>query len=348
MGEDVTGIDVPRVSAWLESNVEGARAPFSFELIAGGRSNLTFRVTDARGLDWALRRPPVHHVLPTAHDMVREHTVIAAVGPAGVPVPRAVALCTDESVNERPFYVMEFVEGLILRDAKMAAEELAHEGRARVGTNLATTLAGLHALVPDDVGLGSLARHDGYIERQLRRWQGQYEQMRVAGIDQGEIVGEVGEALAARIPAQQRVSVVHGDYRLDNTVLDPDGSVRAILDWEICTLGDPLADLGMLCDYWADPGDAQVALMGAAPTMAPGFEGRDQVAKVYEQVSGLDCSELPYYRAFGYWKLACILQGVYARYAAGATAGDAGPVDSFPAHVVTLAENARELLAALP
>jgi aminoglycoside phosphotransferase (APT) family kinase protein len=304
-------------------------------------------VTDAAGSDWALRRPPVHHVLPTAHDMVREYTVIAAVGPAGVPVPAAVALCTDESVNERPFYVMEFVEGLILRDAKMAADELATEARAQTGTNLASTLAGLHALVPDDIGLGSLARHDGYIERQLRRWQGQYEQMRVAGIDQGAIVGEVGEALAARIPAQQRVSVVHGDYRLDNTVLDAKGGVRAILDWEICTLGDPLADLGMLCDYWADLGDAQVALMGAAPTMAPGFETRDQVAKAYELASGLDCSELPYYRAFGYWKLACIIQGVYARYAAGATAGDAGSVESFPAHVVTLAESARDLLATL-
>jgi aminoglycoside phosphotransferase (APT) family kinase protein len=345
MAAELTGIDVPKVSAWLAANVDGAAAPFQFELIAGGRSNLTFRVTDANGRDVALRRPPVHHVLPTAHDMVREHTVIAAVGPAGVPVPRAIALCTDESVNERPFYVMEFVEGHILRDAQMAADELDEDARGRVGTHLATTLAGLHALVPEDVGLGSLARHDGYVERQLRRWQGQYEQMRVAGIDQGAIVGEVGEALAARIPAQQRVSIVHGDYRLDNTVLDDTGHVRAILDWEICTLGDPLADLGLLCDYWADPGDARVALMGAAPTMAKGFETRDQVAKVYEQVSGLDLSDLAYYQAFGFWKLACILQGVYARYAAGATAGDAGSVDSFPAHVVTLAETARDLLA---
>jgi aminoglycoside phosphotransferase (APT) family kinase protein len=345
MGDGVTGIDVPRVSAWLAAHVDGATAPFAYELIAGGRSNLTFRVTDAGGRVWALRRPPVHHVLPTAHDMVREHTVLAAVGPAGVPVPTVVALCTDETVNERPFYVMEFVEGHILRDARMAADELDADARGRVGTQLATTLAGLHALDPGEVGLAGLARHDGYIERQLRRWLGQYEQMRVAGIDQGAIVGEVGEALAARIPPQQRVSIVHGDYRLDNTVLDDDGSVRAILDWEICTLGDPLADIGILCDYWAEPGDVQVALMGAAPTTAPGFESRDQVRKVYETTSGLDCTELPYYQAFGYWKLACILQGVYARYAAGATAGDAGPVDGFPAHVVALAERARDLLA---
>ena len=147
------------------------------------------------------------------------------------------------------------------------------------------------------------------------------------------------------IPAQQRVSIVHGDYRLDNTVLDDDGGVRAILDWEICTLGDPLADLGLLCDYWADPGDTQVALMGASPDDGAGLrDAATRSLKAYEQASGLDCSTLPYYRAFGYWKLACILQGVYARYAAGATAGDAGPVDSFPAHVVTLAESARDLL----
>jgi aminoglycoside phosphotransferase (APT) family kinase protein len=347
MGADVTGIDVARVSAWLEDHVAGATGPFEFELIAGGRSNLTFCVRDASGQRWALRRPPVHHVLPTAHDMVREHTVLAAVGPAGVPVPRVVALCTDESVNERPFYVMEFVDGKILRDARMADEELGLEARGRVGTNLATTLAGLHALDPGAVGLGSLARHDGYVERQLRRWQGQYEQMAVDGVDQGDVVAEVGAQLAARIPPQQRVSIVHGDYRLDNTVLADDGSVRAILDWEICTLGDPLADVGLLCDYWADAGDHQVALMGAAPTTAPGFETREQVLKTYEEASGLDCTDVPYYRAFGYWKLACILQGVYARYAAGATAGDAGPVDGFPAHVVALAESARDLLATL-
>ena len=348
MTERPTGVAPERVGAWLEATVDGATPPFSFELIAGGRSNLTFRVDDAAGHTWALRRPPVHHVLPTAHDMVREYTVIAAVGPAGVPVPEAVALCTDESVNERPFYVMEFVEGHILRDAQTATDELALESRERVGSNLATTLASLHALVPGEVGLGELARHDGYIERQLRRWQGQYDQMRTEADSDTDLVREVGASLAGRIPVQQRVSIVHGDYRLDNTVLDDTGRVRAILDWEICTLGDPLADVGLLCDYWADPGDRQAALLGAAPTISEGFETRDQVLKAYEKASGLDCREVPYYRAFGYWKLACILQGVYARYAAGATAGDAGPVDTFPAHVLSLAEAARDALAALP
>jgi aminoglycoside phosphotransferase (APT) family kinase protein len=347
MVEAPTGIDVPAVSAWLTEHVHGAVGPFTFELVAGGRSNLTFRVADAAGHEWALRRPPVSHVLPTAHDMVREHTVLSAVGPAGIPVPRTVALCTDETVNERPFYVMAFVNGHILRDANQARAELPVDARGRVGTALATTLARLHALDPDEIGLGDLARHDGYVERQLRRWQGQYDQMQVEGVDQGDVVAEVGERLARSVPEQQRVSVVHGDYRLDNTVLSDDGSLLAVLDWEICTLGDPLADVGLLCDYWADAGDPQVALVGQAPTTAPGFETREQVLKAYEAASGIDCSQIAYYRAFGYWKLACILQGVYARYVAGATAGDTGSVDSFPAHVVALAESARSLLDTL-
>jgi len=338
---------MPRVSAWLDSNIPGSEGPFEFTLIAGGRSNLTFRVTDAAGHSWALRRPPVSHVLPTAHDMVREHTVLTALLPAGIPVPATVALCTDDAVNERPFYVMEFVDGHILRDATSAERELALFARSSVGTNLACTLAKLHAVDVDDVGLGQLGRHDGYIERQVKRWRGQYEQMKTGGVEAGDLVEEVGAALAESIPTQQRVSVVHGDYRLDNTVLDDDGAVRAILDWEICTLGDPLADIGLLCVYWADPGDNQVALVGQAPTVAPGFETRDQVLAAYTKASGLDTSNVPYFMAFGYWKLACILQGVYARYVAGATAGDTGSVETFPGHVIALATAARDMLGTL-
>jgi aminoglycoside phosphotransferase (APT) family kinase protein len=272
--------------------------------------------------------------------MVREHTVLTALWPTGLPVPRTVALCTDEAVNERPFYVMAFVDGHILRDAASAATELPEAARARVGTNLATTLARLHDVRPEAVGLGELARHDGYIERQLRRWRGQYEQMK-GEVAADDVVAAVGATLADSIPAQQRTSIVHGDYRLDNTVLDDDGDVLAILDWEICTLGDPLADIGLLCCYWADRGDNQVALVGQAPTTAPGFETREQVLKAYTAASGLDTSDVAYYMAFGYWKLACILQGVYTRYVAGAAGGDTGSVDAYPTHVVALAETAR-------
>ena len=271
---DVTGIDETNVTAWLEEHV-GAKGPLEFDLVAGGRSNLTFRVTDAAGTTYALRRPPVSHVLPTAHDMVREHTIIEALYPLGIPVPRPLGLCVDETVNERPFYVMEFVEGAIVRDRDQAEAAFSETIRGQIGDNLATTLAHLHDVDVDAAGLGDLARHDGYIERQVRRWRGQFEQMKVEGVDHETVVEEVGDLLASTIPTQQRVSVVHGDYRLDNTVLDDAGRVRAILDWEICTLGDPMADLGVLLCYWTEPGDASATLLGAAPTTAPGFATRE-------------------------------------------------------------------------
>lgn len=339
----VTGINGDTVTAWMVEHV-GARAPLNFTLIAGGRSNLTFLVEDASGARFALRRPPTSHVLPTAHDMVREHTIISALYPQGVPVARPLGLCVDVEVNERPFYVMEFVEGAILRDRTQAETTFDLATRATIGNELATTLAGLHDVDVVEAGLGELGRHEGYIERQLKRWRTQYEQMSVEGVDHHGIVEAVGDQLSARIPTQQRVSVVHGDYRLDNVVLDERGAVKAILDWEICTLGDPMADLGVLLCYWSERSDATAALLGAAPTTADGFATRQQVLSSYAAHSDLDVSEVNYYQAFGYWKLACILQGVYARYRAGATAGDQGSVDEFPAHIAMLAQTARETL----
>jgi aminoglycoside phosphotransferase (APT) family kinase protein len=339
----VIGINVANVTAWMHEHV-GAVAPLTFELIAGGRSNLTYRVVDAPGRSFALRRPPTSHVLPTAHDMVREHTIISALYPMDIPVARPLGICLDESVNERPFYVMEFVEGAILRDRKQAEAAFDVPIRRTIGDNLAMTLAQLHEVDIDKAGLSDLARHDGYIERQLRRWRTQYEQMSVDGVEHNGIVEAVGDKLAASIPRQQRVSVVHGDYRLDNTVLDAHGRVKAILDWEICTLGDPMADLGLLLVYWAEPADATEALLGAAPTTGIGFATRDQVLASYASHSSLDVAQVAYYQAFGYWKLACIMQGVYARYSAGATAGDQSSVAEFPQHIALLAETAQQTL----
>jgi aminoglycoside phosphotransferase (APT) family kinase protein len=321
--------------------------PLTFTLIAGGRSNLTFRVEDAAGSAWALRRPPLHHVLPTAHDMSREYRLMHALGPVGIPVPVTVGLCTDESVNERPFYVMEFVEGHILRSATEAEKAFDEATRRRIGDEMAETLAALHAVDPDAVGLGDLGRHEGYIERQLKRWRGQYDQMQVEGVAYSDLVDRISDELARRIPKQQRTSVVHGDYRMDNTVLADDGSVRAILDWEICTLGDPLADLGLLMVYWADPSDT-MAVLGLSPTTAAGFSTRAQVLEHYGSVSDLDISNVGYYVAFGYWKLACILQGVYARYVAGAGAGDQGSVEGFPIQIERLFQMAADSLASVP
>ena len=341
------GIDEGNVTDWMRSQIPQLTTPLRFTLIAGGRSNLTFRVDDAQGRTWALRRPPLHHVLPTAHDMAREYRLIHALGPAGIPVPATVGLCADEEVNGRPFYVMEFVEGHILRNAPEAEAAFDPATRRAVGDHMAETLAALHAVDPDAVGLGDLGRHDGYIERQLKRWREQYDQMQVEGVDHGGLVEWVGDALAKRIPKQQRTSVVHGDYRLDNVVLDDQGAVKAILDWEICTLGDPLADLGLLMVYWAEPSDG-TALLGLSGTTAPGFSTRTEVLGRYDAVSDLDISGVGYYMAFGYWKLACILQGVYARYVAGAGAGDRGSVDMFPAQIRRLFEMAADALETAP
>ena len=347
MSQAPDGINEGNVTAWMTAQLPEIVTPLTFTLIAGGRSNLTFRVEDAAGKAWALRRPPLHHVLPTAHDMSREYRLIHSLGPAGIPVPATVGLCSDEAVNERPFYVMEFVEGHILRSAPEAEAAFDVATRRGVGDHMADTLAALHDVDPDAVGLGDLARHEGYIERQLKRWRGQYDQMQVEGVDHGGLVERVSDELARRIPKQQRTSVVHGDYRMDNVVLADDGTVRAILDWEICTLGDPLADLGLLMVYWADPTDA-MAVLGLSPTTAPGFSTRAEILERYGSASDLDISGVGYYTAFGYWKLACILQGVYARYVAGAGAGDQGSVDGYPAQVRRLFEMAAEALETAP
>jgi aminoglycoside phosphotransferase (APT) family kinase protein len=335
----VEGIDPGPVTDWLAANVAGAVAPFSFELIAGGRSNLTYRVTDAAGHAYALRRPPVSHVLATAHDMTREHTVISALQATDVPVPRTLGLCTDPEVNGAPFYVMSFVEGHILRD-EQASAALPEAVRAHASESLVDTMARLHSVDVDAVGLGAFARREGYIARQLKRWHGQFEQSTIDGRPGPAVIDRAWEELSAKIPDQQGATIVHGDYRLDNTVLDERGDVIAILDWEICTLGDPLADLGLLLVYWAEAGDAHQAVLGAAPTALPGFATRAQLVERYAAASGRDVSAVPYYQAFGIWKLACILQGVYVRYAGGAAAGDRSGVDQFAEGVARLGERA--------
>ncbi|MCK4176510.1 phosphotransferase family protein [Aciditerrimonas ferrireducens] len=341
--EDVEGIDVPRVSAWLAAQLPDLQLPLRFELVAGGRSNLTYVVRDAAGRQLALRRPPLGHVLPTAHDMAREHRILSALKGSAVPVPTPLALCQDPAVNGSPFYVMAFVEGYVLRDAESAVRWLPEAARHRAGLRLAEVLAELHAIDVDAVGLGDLGRREGYVERQLRRWITQFRQSEVPGESLPAVVEEVHERLAARVPEQRATAIVHGDYRLDNAILGPDGEVRAVLDWEICTLGDPRADLGLLMVYWAEPGEPP-ALVGVSPTTAPGFPSRQELLARYAATSGTEPEDLPYFMAFGYWKLACILQGVHARYAAGAAAGDRSNVSSLGPAVGHLAERALEVL----
>lgn len=341
----VDAIDVPRVTAWLLGHVEGVVAPFTFEPIAGGRSNLTFAVTDAAGRRLVLRRPPMSHVLATAHDMAREHRIISALRGTPVPVPAALGYCGDEAVNGRPFYVMDFVEGHVLRDAAEVQATLGIQERKVAGYDLVDVLAALHAVDPGAAGLGDLARRDGYIERQLRRWHEQFQQSqqqeREAGVYRPvPLVDEVHALLAARVPVQRGVAIVHGDYRIDNTILSAQGRVRAVLDWELCTLGDPLADVGALMMYWT----RQLPGGSPPPTAAPGFPAGSELARRYADRTGRDLTGLGFYEAFANWRLACILEGVYVRYAAHAMGADTGQADQVR---LSAEDRARRAMAAL-
>jgi aminoglycoside phosphotransferase (APT) family kinase protein len=332
------GIDAGGVTAWFEEHAPGVAPPLTFSLIAGGRSNFTYTVTDSAGQRFVLRRPPLGPLLPSAHDMGREHRIMTALAGSPVPVPPVIGLCTDETVTGAPFYVMRFVDGAILRD-KAAAEAVAEPTRAVAADSLVDVLADLHALDPAAVGLGDLGRQDGYVERLLRRWRGQWEKSKTRELP---VVDEVAERLAAAVPAAQGPSIVHGDYRLDNVIVSPaDGSVQAVLDWELCTLGDPLADVGMLLVYWTEPGDEFSALTWA-PTTASGFPGRKEVAERYASASGRDLSEIDYYVALGYWKIAVILEGVYARYRSGAYGDTDDSWRAFEHSVPQLAQAADE------
>jgi aminoglycoside phosphotransferase (APT) family kinase protein len=320
------GIDVDRVTAWLTENIADVEAPFEFTFISGGRSNLTFGVTDAKGRKLVLRRPPISHVLATAHDMGREHRIISALAPTDVPVPAALGFCEDAEVNGAPFYVMDFVDGLVLRSPDLAEQHLSEEQRRTAGEDLVDVLVKIHAVDPTSVGLGDLGRAEGYIERQLKRWYGQFQRSQ----EQAEAAGggrpvpevhEVHDLLASRVPEQREVTIAHGDYRLDNTIVGADGKLQAVLDWELCTLGDPLADVGTLLVYYPDSTDVRPG-RPVATTSLPGFPTRDELVARYAAASGRDTSDLDYYTAFGHWRLACIIEGVYARYAAGAMGAD--------------------------
>jgi aminoglycoside phosphotransferase (APT) family kinase protein len=339
------GVHVARLSEWLATNVEGAVAPFTFRVIAGGHSNLTYEVRGADAGRLVVRRPPLAHVLPSAHDMGREHRIIAALAPTAVPVPRALGYCDDLAVIGAPFYVMAFVDGLVLRDVAAVEQALTEPARAVAGESLVDTLAAIHAVDPDAVGLGDLGRHDGYIARQLKRWYGQWQASQTRDLP---AVDRVHALLLDRIPPQGPAGVVHGDYRLDNCMVGSDGRVLAVLDWEICTLGDPLADVGLLYVYWTGPDDAVVAWGGSATT-APGFPNRDDVMARYAKVSGRDLGRIDFYIAFGYWKLACILEGVYSRYLGGAL-GDQDPahLDGFRTQVERAAAEAVSYAERLP
>jgi aminoglycoside phosphotransferase (APT) family kinase protein len=325
------GLDLDRLRTYLGSG------ELSATMFAGGRSNLTYAVTD--GTDrWVLRRPPLGHVLPTAHDMVREHRVLQALSAAGFPAPRPVLLCNDLDVIGAPFYLMEHVDGRIYRDGA----ELEALGPAAVRTlvlALMDTLADLHALDPVAIGLADFGRPEGFNERQVRRWKKQLDASRsreVPGIE------ELHARLAVQVP-EGAGAVVHGDYRLDNVLIGTELEVKAVLDWEMSTLGDPLSDVALLLVYAGRPLLLSTQGRPRSSISVPGHPSLAEMAEHYAKRSGRDVSDLNWYLGFAAFKLAVILEGVHYRYVQGQTVGEG--FETVGALVVPLVAQGHELLS---
>lgn len=339
-GAGPVGIHVENVTRWFEDHTE-ITGPLDFKLIAGGRSNMTFEVEDAAGRKFVLRRPPMGKLLPSAHDVAREHRLMDALQDSAVPVPRLVGVCQDDAVNERDFYVMHFLPGVIVRDEEIGAT-IEVDARTRMSESLVDTLCDLHRVDIDAVGLGNLAKRSGYIERQIKRWSGQWEQSKTRELP---VIDRVAEYLKANIPENAQTTIAHGDYRLSNCMMDPDGPVAGVLDWELCTLGDPMADIAGLLGYWHNP-EADEEGGDAAITAAPGWLSRDEIAGRYADEMGVSLDLVDYYRGWAAWRLACISEGVYARYLNGQQGEQDEELDlaQYKAGVEARAESAAAIL----
>jgi aminoglycoside phosphotransferase (APT) family kinase protein len=298
--------------------------PLSGHLVVGGKSNLTYRVTDGTST-WAVRRPPLGHVLPTAHDMSREFRILTALHGTAVPVPQPIAISPDGS-----FYVMEWIDGAVLRDATQSAEFSTAQAR-QLTEAMMHVLAELHVLVPEDVGLGDFGRPAGFLERQVRRWNTQLESSRsreLPGVD--ELITRLG----AHVPKSPSAAIVHGDYRLDNLIIGPDHQIAAVVDWEMATIGDPLTDLGLLLVYWDGLSDLPSSVSQAVGPDSP-FPRGDELIAAYARESQVDLSALAWYVAFGYFKLAVIAEGIYFRHAQGQTVGTGfDDIGDYTAHLI--------------
>jgi aminoglycoside phosphotransferase (APT) family kinase protein len=319
--QEVRGIPRASFTTWAAQALPGLGEDWRAEVISGGLSNITYRV---RGADRTVivRRPPMGKLLPSAHDMAREHRVLAALQDTAVPVPAVLALCEDPEVVGAPFYVMAEVAGDVHREPEEAAG-LTEEQRDAWSDALVAVLAEIHAVDLDATGLRDFGRPSGYLERQLRRWSGQWEASRTRDLP---AMDELVRRLEAGRPKEGEVTLVHGDYRHDNTLVrvGPGGrpEVAAVVDWELSTLGDPLADLATWLTYWTGrDAEGRPLIVGAGVPAMPGFPSAEELARRYAAATGRDVSHLDWYRAFTDFRLAVIAEGVHARYLAGAASG---------------------------
>jgi aminoglycoside phosphotransferase (APT) family kinase protein len=328
--QDVPGLDLAALGAYVTAANPGTiSGPLRATVLAGGKSNITYEVTDGHRR-WVVRRPPLGHVLATAHDMAREYRVISALAGTKVPVPATYLLCTDPAVLGAPFYVMEKMAGTAYRSA--AQLETIGAARTRViATRMIGTLADLHAVEPGPAGLSDFGRPQGFLGRQVRRWKKQLDASRSRELPGADALYE---ALEAQIPAESDVAIVHGDYRLDNLLIGDDDRVTAVLDWEMATLGDPLTDVALLLVYQA-LAHLETGYAVADAATAPGYPDADEITASYAKVSGRDLSNLGFHLGLGYFKIAVICEGIYYRYSHGQTLGEGfGDIGAAPGPLI--------------
>ncbi|WP_425524759.1 phosphotransferase family protein [Saccharopolyspora ipomoeae] len=316
--DELPGLDLHRLRAYLDVEMPGlVTGELTGELVQGGRSNLTYIVGDGTR-QWVVRRPPLGHVLATAHDMGREHRMLSALAGTAVPVPKVELLCQDDEVLGAPFYVMEYVPGAVYRSPEQS-EALTEHQRQELSYQLMDVLADLHAIDPASVGLAEFGRPEGFLERQVRRWT---KQLKASHSREVEGIDALSQQLAASVPSGGPVGIVHGDYRLDNVIVGDDQQIKAVLDWEMATIGDPLTDLGLLAVYWEGFSglDNNPIAKGVGPEY--GFPSAEQLFARYAERSPLDLSDLNWYLAFGYFKIAVILEGIHFRFIQNQTVGE--------------------------
>jgi aminoglycoside phosphotransferase (APT) family kinase protein len=332
----VSAEEVPdTVVRWFRGHIDEIEGEVEFTRIAGGRSNLTYRVTDEAGHAWALRRPPLGGVLETAHDMGREWRFLSALNPTDVPVPTPRAFCDDHDVWGADLYVMDFAPGKVLNDTG-SGEQVPESARATVGTSTIDVLVALHHVEPAAVGLDDLSRPGNFVARQLKRW---HRQAHSSAMEDLSALDAAHDALAARVP-EGEVGIVHGDFRPGNIAYSPDGQAVAVFDWELATIGDPLCDLGHLLVSWSEPGDTVPEAL-SSPTPAGGYPTRAELIDRYTAATGTGDVDIAYYLAFARWRAACIHAGVWTRYQAGDMGADADPDEvTGPEAIIVQAETA--------
>ncbi|WP_325098077.1 phosphotransferase family protein [Nocardia gipuzkoensis] len=333
-GSQTLILDVDNVTRWLGDHITELTPPVRFELITGGRSNLTYIVSDAAERTWILRRPPAGNLLHSAHNVVREAQILSFLHGSDVPVPTIIGACKDPAVTGADFYVMEFVDGIIL-DGPTAEERLPRPSRLTASHNMVETLARIHAINCDNAELESFRRPDGYIQRQLTRWTKQLAMLP----QQRPALTEVRSLLERNAPAEIYTGLVHGDFRPGNLIIGADGTVRAVLDWELCAVGDVLADLGWLVALWC-PGD----FAGWTPHPSKGFASAEEVVRHYQLLTGRDVSNIGFYHAFALWRMSCIAEGVHARFSARTMGDQAIDFDEINRTIVDMLDTASGLL----